>query len=78
MQASPSSTLTGAQADALTSRTDGNPFFLVEYARLARDRGGLGTLVDEADPPTAVGDVLTRRLDRLPDESRGGWSSGPP
>ena len=38
-------------------------------------RGGLGTLVDEADPPTAVGDVLTRRLDRLPDESRGGWSS---
>ena len=62
--------LTGAQADALASRTDGNPFFLVEYARLARDRGGLGTLVDEADPPTAVGDVLTRRLDRLPEESR--------
>ena len=62
--------LSGAQADALASRTDGNPFFLVEYARLARDRGGLGTLVDEVDPPTAVGDVLTRRLDRLPAECR--------
>ena len=60
----------GAQAGALTSRTDGNPFFLVEYARLARESGDLAGLLDGADPPTAVGDVLSRRLDRLPDESR--------
>ena len=61
----------GAQAGALASRTDGNPFFLVEYARLARESGDLAGLLDGADPPTAVGDVLSRRLDRLPDESRG-------
>lgn len=53
----------------LADRTDGNPFFVVEYARLARD-GGLLALLDDADPPTAVTDVLARRLDRLPDETR--------
>lgn len=53
----------------LADRTDGNPFFVVEYARLARE-GGLLALLDDADPPTAVTDVLARRLDRLPDESR--------
>ena len=30
--------------DALAQRTDGNPFFLVEYARLASEGGGLGGL----------------------------------
>lgn len=58
---------TDEQADRLAARTDGNPFFLVEYARLARDRGDLGDLLD--DLPTAVTDVLTRRLDRLPDQT---------
>jgi DNA-binding SARP family transcriptional activator len=53
------------EAEALTRRTDGNPFFLVEYARLARERGDLGTLVAEKDPPAAVHDVVARRLDRL-------------
>jgi hypothetical protein len=57
---------TGRQADELATRTDGNPFFLVEYARLARETGDLAGLLGEADPPSAVGDVLTRRLDRLP------------
>ncbi len=58
-----------AQARQLAARTDGNPFFLVEYARLARD-GDLDALMSEAEPPTAVNDVLLRRLDRLPEDSR--------
>ena len=32
------STPTATEADALRPRTDGNPFFLVEYARLAGER----------------------------------------
>lgn len=60
----------GAEAAELTGRTDGNPFFLVEYARLARERGDLTALVAEADPPAAVSDVLARRLGRLPEETR--------
>ena len=61
---------TGEQAERLASRTDGNPFFLVEYARLARDRGDLDALMAEAVAPTAVHDVVTRRVDRLPEDGR--------
>ena len=61
---------TGDQADQLAARTDGNPFFLVEYARLAHEGGDLGALMSGADPPTAVSDVLARRLDRLSEEGR--------
>ncbi|MGZ5398824.1 MAG: BTAD domain-containing putative transcriptional regulator [Nocardioides sp.] len=61
---------TGDQAAQLTTRTDGNPFFIVEYARLAHEGGDLGALMTGADPPTAVSDVLGRRLERLPEESR--------
>jgi tetratricopeptide (TPR) repeat protein len=57
------------EARALRQRTDGNPFFLVEYARLARERGDLSALVAEADPPGAVHDVLARRLQLLPEDS---------
>ena len=35
-------------------RTDGNPFFLVEYARLAREGGDLAALLAEEHPPAAV------------------------
>ena len=57
---------TESEADALRVRTDGNPFFLVEYARLAREDGDLSALLSEPHPPAAVHDVLTRRLQRLP------------
>ncbi|KGN34372.1 hypothetical protein N802_11860 [Knoellia sinensis KCTC 19936] len=57
---------TRAEANALRDRTDGNPFFLVEYARLARDGGDLHSLLTEDHPPTAVHDVVVRRLQRLP------------
>lgn len=58
------------QADALRARTDGNPFFLLEYARLAGQDGDLGALLAEEHPPQGVADVVARRLDRLPDDVR--------
>jgi DNA-binding SARP family transcriptional activator len=61
--------VTPDQARALRARTDGNPFFLVEYARLAGGRSGLDELLHEDDPPTAVSEVVARRLARLPDET---------
>ena len=54
-----------AAVRALTARTGGNPFFVVEYARLAAERGDPALLAD-ADPPAAVQEVLRRRLTRLP------------
>lgn len=56
--------LTGEHAAELHSRTDGNPFFLVEFARLAGERTP-GPADDSV--PTAVADVLNRRLLRLPE-----------
>jgi DNA-binding SARP family transcriptional activator len=53
------------EAADLCRRTDGNPFFLVEYARLAGDGDDLAALMAEANPPAAVHEVLVRRLDRL-------------
>jgi DNA-binding SARP family transcriptional activator len=55
------------EANALRARTDGNPFFLVEYARLAREGGDLATLLAEENPPAAVHDVLDRRIAGLPE-----------
>ena len=60
-------TPSSVEADALRYRTDGNPFFLVEYARLAQEGGDLGVLLAEANPPAAVHDVLARRIGGLPD-----------
>jgi DNA-binding SARP family transcriptional activator len=57
------------QADALHERTDGNPFFVVEYARLAGERADLDRLLTEEHPPAGVHEVLTRRLARLPDDT---------
>ncbi|GAA1792249.1 BTAD domain-containing putative transcriptional regulator [Nocardioides hankookensis] len=59
--------LSGGQADDLHTRTDGNPFFLVEMARLAGERSGPG--VPDDGVPTAVADVLNRRLLRLPEQT---------
>ncbi len=59
-----------AQARALHERTDGNPFFLVEYSRLAGTGRELAELLAEPDPPTVVQEVVARRLQRLPDATR--------
>lgn len=57
-----------ADGDLLVQRTDGNPFFLVELARLAAGRGG-GVDLAAGEMPVAVGDVIDRRLSRLPEET---------
>ncbi|HET9842737.1 MAG TPA: AAA family ATPase, partial [Nocardioides sp.] len=57
------------QADSLHERTDGNPFYVVEYARLAGERTDLTHLLTEEQPPAGVHEVLTRRLARLPDQT---------
>ena len=57
-----------AQAEAIRARTSGNPFFLVEYARLAGARGDIERLLRES-PPTAVQEVIARRMARLPAET---------
>jgi DNA-binding SARP family transcriptional activator len=59
--------LTGEHAAELHTRTDGNPFFLVEFARLAGERATPGPPDDGV--PTAVADVLNRRLLRLPEQT---------
>jgi predicted ATPase len=48
-------------AEALSRRTDGNPFFLVEYARLLAGADDPSAAL-AAEPPPAVADVLRRRL----------------
>lgn len=53
---------------ALVARTDGNPFFVVELARLSAERGG-GVDLAHGVLPAAVGDVLDRRIGRLPDDT---------
>ncbi|WP_243058245.1 BTAD domain-containing putative transcriptional regulator [Nocardioides sp. SR21] len=51
----------------LSARTDGNPFFLVEFARLAGERGERSAASEEL--PTAITEVLNRRLLRLPEQT---------
>ncbi|GAA1967699.1 BTAD domain-containing putative transcriptional regulator [Nocardioides panacihumi] len=58
--------LGGDTAAELQGRTDGNPFFLVEYARLAASNRD-DRLPER--PPTAVAEVLGRRIERLPAET---------
>ncbi len=53
-------------ATALHLRTDGNPFFLIAYGRLARDEGrGLGEAIDTV--PATVAAVVGRRISQLPE-----------
>jgi DNA-binding SARP family transcriptional activator len=59
-----------AEVSALQQRTNGNPFFLVEYSRLVGRGDDLARVVDDPDPPTAVQEIVGRRLERLPDDSR--------
>jgi DNA-binding SARP family transcriptional activator len=55
-------------AAAAHGRTEGNPFFLIEYARLARDEHR--DLADVLDGlPRTVSDVVRRRIHQLPQTS---------
>ena len=62
--------MTGADADPARvddwrARTGGNPFFLVELARLATTTGGW-----RGEVPESVQTVVARRLEDLPDPTR--------
>jgi DNA-binding SARP family transcriptional activator len=60
---------------ALHRRTEGNPFFLIEYGRLARDeRRGLSEAI-EGVPPT-VAAVVTRRIAQLPARTSAALTAG--
>ncbi len=56
---------------ALHARSEGNPFFTTELARLFVEEGHLGAdAVSAASVPTGVRDVLARRLSRLPEATQ--------
>ena len=59
-----------AAADALHGRTAGNPFFLTELVRLLSAERGRHDGVGAATVPASVRDVVRRRVERLPDDSR--------
>jgi DNA-binding SARP family transcriptional activator/CBS domain-containing protein len=64
---------TGAQAaadlvDRLYTRTGGNPFFVTELVKLLASERTTGP--DPVSIPTAVSDVVRRRLARLPDDTQ--------
>ncbi|WP_028654665.1 BTAD domain-containing putative transcriptional regulator [Nocardioides sp. J54] len=64
-----------ALAGALHRRTEGNPFFLVEYGRLARsEERGLAEVVD--DLPSTVAAVVNRRIAQLPPDTAAALTSG--
>jgi DNA-binding SARP family transcriptional activator len=52
---------------SVARRTGGNPFFVIETARLLEAEG---TAVASTAVPVGVRDVLARRIDRLPDIAR--------
>jgi DNA-binding SARP family transcriptional activator len=62
-------------AAAARGRTEGNPFFLIEYARLARDEDRpLAQVLDGM--PRSVSDVVRRRIHQLPPASTDALTAG--
>ena len=64
-----------ALATSVHQRTEGNPFFLIEYGRLARDEHRDLHDVLAAMPPT-VAAVIERRIAQLPEDSRRALTAG--
>jgi adenylate cyclase len=57
----------GPIGDVVVKRAGGNPFFIEELTTYLRERGiGVQSLA-EGELPTTIHDLLTARLDRLPD-----------
>jgi adenylate cyclase len=58
----------------IVRRAEGNPLFVEELTAYLRDRGLLNadaaTALSEAEVPSTIQDVLTARIDRLPDSSK--------
>ncbi len=67
-QDSDTPTADGVLAAEIHRRTDGNPFFVTELARLLRSERGPAAATVAGDIPVAVGDVIRRRIGRLPDD----------
>jgi tetratricopeptide (TPR) repeat protein len=63
----PGRALSGAMAEMILSRAEGNPFFLEELALSLQDRG---SLAGEVAVPDTVQGVLLSRIGRLPEEER--------
>ena len=62
-------------ASAARGRTEGNPFFLIEYARLARDEDR--PLADVLSGlPSTVSDVVRRRIRQLPEPAADALTAG--
>ena len=55
---------------AVHARSEGNPFFTTELARLFVEDGHLAAGAVNASVPTGVRDVLARRLSRLPEATQ--------
>ncbi|MBO9522009.1 MAG: AAA family ATPase [Nocardioidaceae bacterium] len=64
-----------AVSAAVHDRTEGNPFFLIEYARLARDEG-LDLAGALESMPRTVSDVVRRRIRSLPERSGTALTAG--
>jgi len=62
----------GALVETIYTKTDGNPFFVVEMTRLLAAEGRLTNVSDGGLPPRHIPDsvreAIRRRLDRLPEE----------
>lgn len=70
-QALGASSMDAAERDALAERSDGNPMFALELARLASSRkDGEGDEVSTSSVPRSVSSLLRRRLRLLPIEDR--------
>ena len=61
LEATAARSLPPSVADVIHARAEGNPFYAIELSRLVDEEGGLG-----GEVPGGVGDVIRRRLGRLP------------
>jgi DNA-binding SARP family transcriptional activator len=59
-----------AIAGDLHQRTSGNPFFITELVRLMESEGRLRTAGGRVDVPHVIGDVIRKRVNRLPDDTQ--------
>ncbi|HEV3496732.1 MAG TPA: BTAD domain-containing putative transcriptional regulator, partial [Actinomycetes bacterium] len=61
LESATSRTVAAPLAATIHARAEGNPFYAIELSRLVDEEGGLG-----GEVPATVGDVIRRRLARLP------------
>jgi adenylate cyclase len=66
--------ISGSARDLIVRRAEGNPLFVEELTTYLRERGLLAehaaTSLREAEVPSTIQDLLTARIDRLPEASK--------